>query len=216
MDRPPTETAPPVTEPPVAAPRRSEWLECLIQHELRAGPEKKHAEVWVLRRPHINFFRRLLTLRGFWAHSSSSQLKCRERSIDAEMNCVDCVRLLHGGFYGHMGVAVPAHPKQEKVMGCLQLSKVLNVEANPADDQTNGAWDSAPTSQLRGKIRHEVRNVFEYTLVRRPADPEAVLQRALSRVGEDGYNLVWNNCEHFAAPGRQRQTRRRAGLLRSR
>lgn len=44
MDRPPTETAPPVTEPPVAAPRRSEWLECLIQHELRAGPEKKHAE----------------------------------------------------------------------------------------------------------------------------------------------------------------------------
>eukprot|EP00913_Durusdinium_trenchii_P012805 g12023.t1 len=147
MDRPPTETAPPVTEPPVAAPRRSEWLECLIQHELRAGPEKKHAEVWVLRRPHINFFRRLLTLRGFWAHSSSSQLKCRERSIDAEMNCVDCVRLLHGGFYGHMGVAVPAHPKQEKVMGCLQLSKVLNVEANPADDQTNGAWDSAPTSQ---------------------------------------------------------------------
>ena len=30
-----------------------------------------------------------------------------------------------------------------------------------------------PPLRLRGKIRHEVRNVFEYTLVRRPADPAA-------------------------------------------
>ena len=84
-------------------------------------------QVWVLRRPHINFFRRLLTLRGFHQLSSSSQLKCRERTIDAQMNCVDCVRLLHGGFYGHMGVAVPAYPRQEKVMGCLRLSKALGL-----------------------------------------------------------------------------------------
>ena len=27
---------------------------------------------------------------------------------------------------------------------------------------------------------------------------EDVLQRAMSRVGDEGYNLVWNNCEHFA------------------
>jgi hypothetical protein len=45
------------------------------------------------RRPHIIFFRRLLMLRGFHAHSSTSQLKCRERTVDAEMTCVDCVRL---------------------------------------------------------------------------------------------------------------------------
>ena len=45
------------------------------------------------RRHHINFFRRLLTLRGFFSHSSTSQLKCRERGVDMEMNCVDCVRL---------------------------------------------------------------------------------------------------------------------------
>eukprot|EP00435_Cladocopium_sp_Y103_P063138 s392_g24.t1 len=72
------------------------------------------------------------------------------------------------------------------------------------------SWDVAPeafiihhpigrrSNPLRGKIRHEVRNVFEYTLVQRPSQPEDVLQRAMSRVGEDGYNLVWNNCEHFA------------------
>ena len=25
----------------------------------------------------------------------------------------------------------------------------------------------------------------------------------MSRVGEDGYNLVWNNCEHFAVAERK-------------
>lgn len=29
-------------------------------------------------------------------------------------------------------------------------------------------------------------------------DPETVVQRALSRVGECDYDLLWNNCEHFA------------------
>lgn len=34
---------------------------------------------------------------------------------------------LHGGFYGHMGVAVPAYPQQDKVLGCLRLSKAFNA-----------------------------------------------------------------------------------------
>ncbi len=29
-------------------------------------------------------------------------------------------------------------------------------------------------------------------------DPDEVVNRALSRVGESGYHLIWNNCEHFA------------------
>jgi len=33
---------------------------------------------------------------------------------------------------------------------------------------------------------------------RHPVDPEMVIQRAESRLGEASYNLVWNNCEHFA------------------
>ncbi|CAJ1450859.1 unnamed protein product [Effrenium voratum] len=231
-------------------------------------------------------------LRGFHAFSSTSELKCRDRTIDVSMNCVDCVRLLQGGFYGHMGVAVPAHPPQSSVNGCLALSqeRALNVSAHPADDQTSGSWDSARTSQyafcqqaaarppplfrrltqgtsldgredvgeklahrrwfkpdgydhhaifvawqenpegfvvhhpigkrLRGKIRHEVRNLRDYTLARAlavgglrsgkmfsrnalclkgwfAAEPDEVLQRALSRVGESGYNLIWKNCEHF-------------------
>ncbi|CAJ1419889.1 unnamed protein product [Effrenium voratum] len=271
---PPPRTAPPETSEKQAS-KSGEWLECLIQHEHKADTQKKHAEVWVLRRRHFNFFRRLLMLRGFHAFSSTSELKCRDRTIDVSMNCVDCVRLLQGGFYGHMGVAVPAHPPQSSVNGCLALSQALNVSAHPADDQTSGSWDSARTSQyafcqqaaarppplfrrltqgtsldgredvgeklahrrwfkpdgydhhaifvawqenpegfvvhhpigkrtnpLRGKIRHEVRNLRDYTLARalavqRPSNPDEVLQRALSRVGESGYNLIWKNCEHF-------------------
>jgi hypothetical protein len=31
-----------------------------------------------------------------------------------------------------------------------------------------------------------------------PSDADEVVNRALSRVGEQGYSLCWNNCEHFA------------------
>lgn len=41
-------------------------------------------------------------------------------------------------------------------------------------------------------------NVSFYELVFRPSDPEAVLRRARSRVGEGGYDLLFQNCEHFA------------------
>lgn len=48
---------------------------------------------------------------------------------------------------------------------------------------------------------------------RHPVDPEAVIQRAESRLGETSYNLLWNNCEHFArwcetGESKSRQVRR--------
>ncbi|AMN67219.1 lecithin retinol acyltransferase family protein [Psychrobacter sp. P11G5] len=44
----------------------------------------------------------------------------------------------------------------------------------------------------------------QYDIVNYPYDKvmfssEEIVKRALSRVGEDSYNLVFNNCEHFAA-----------------
>ena len=39
--------------------------------------------------------------------------------------------------------------------------------------------------------------VDKYKLVTRPKDPQAVLDRAHSREGKNGYNLVFSNCEHF-------------------
>ena len=31
-----------------------------------------------------------------------------------------------------------------------------------------------------------------------PAPPDTVVKRAKSRLGEEDYDLIWNNCEHFA------------------
>lgn len=44
----------------------------------------------------------------------------------------------------------------------------------------------------------------QYYVIEYPADKvrfssEEIVNRALNRVGEDSYNLVFNNCEHFAA-----------------
>lgn len=52
----------------------------------------------------------------------------------------------------------------------------------------------------------------------RAFDPDEVVDRALSRLGEERYNLLWRNCEHFAtwaATGRSRsrQVRRAAAGL---
>eukprot|EP00930_Biecheleria_cincta_P052203 TRINITY_DN37443_c0_g1_i1.p1 TRINITY_DN37443_c0_g1~~TRINITY_DN37443_c0_g1_i1.p1 ORF type:complete len:186 (-),score=18.79 TRINITY_DN37443_c0_g1_i1:375-932(-) len=69
---------------------------------------------------------------------------------------------------------------------------------------------------LRGQIRHEIRNVSEYTLVQRPANPEEAVQRAFSRVGQAGYNVLTQNCEHFAewcVSGQQRSLQVRGVLI---
>mmetsp|Transcript_89530 Transcript_89530/g.252266 ORF Transcript_89530/g.252266 Transcript_89530/m.252266 type:complete len:204 (+) Transcript_89530:50-661(+) len=70
--------------------------------------------------------------------------------------------------------------------------------------------------ELRGKVRQEVKDVSKYTLVQRPSDPDTTLRRALSKVGEDGYNVFSSNCEHFAewcATGQPRSRQVRATLL---
>lgn len=33
----------------------------------------------------------------------------------------------------------------------------------------------------------------------KPSDKEMIVDRALSRLGEIGYNILWKNCEHFAS-----------------
>lgn len=49
------------------------------------------------------------------------------------------------------------------------------------EDFCDGQWSSLRTRQYQQCF-----------------DAEVVVQRALSRVGETGYHLLWNNCEHFA------------------
>ncbi len=37
-----------------------------------------------------------------------------------------------------------------------------------------------------------------YYFIYRPLHPEMIVQSALSKVGDVGYNMLFNNCEHFA------------------
>ena len=59
------------------------------------------------------------------------------------------------------------------------------------------------------------------TVVHHPgaSTPEVTLRRALSRIGEQNYNLLFNNCEHFATwckTGRHRSGQIDSGLERAR
>lgn len=92
---------------------------------------RRFLESWVFRTELYGDFERLLKLRGF--DPAREALQCRERGIDAEVACAECVRLLRGGHYGSLGIAVPAYPPQSSAVGCLGLSKTLSVEADFSD-----------------------------------------------------------------------------------
>lgn len=147
VSAPPPQIAPPDTVKPVVS-EKAHWIECLVEH-LSVGSNSSHsnhAEVWVFRRAHMGFFRRLLNIRSF--QEGSDSVKCRQKRIDAETRCVDCVRLLHGGFYGSVGVSVPAYPMQTEALGCLGLSHFITAPCDPTDDQTCGSWDARPQQQV--------------------------------------------------------------------
>jgi len=48
-----------------------------------------------------------------------------------------------------------------------------------------------------GRVRQGREDKGERHLVKK--DREEILSRAYSRLGEDRYNLIFNNCEHFAS-----------------
>eukprot|EP00929_Paragymnodinium_shiwhaense_P053665 TRINITY_DN26884_c0_g1_i4.p1 TRINITY_DN26884_c0_g1~~TRINITY_DN26884_c0_g1_i4.p1 ORF type:complete len:207 (+),score=6.62 TRINITY_DN26884_c0_g1_i4:56-676(+) len=48
------------------------------------------------------------------------------------------------------------------------------------------------------KTKRDVKDVRQYKLAQHSPDVQATLDRAFSKVGETGYDLVFKNCEHFA------------------
>lgn len=95
---------------------RSEWTECLIKDPGAAGNGEASLglETWVFRTVDYGDFEHFLKIRGFQNEGQQASLNCRERQIDAEITCSECVRLLRGGYYGHLGVSVPAYPPQKE------------------------------------------------------------------------------------------------------
>mmetsp|Transcript_60374 Transcript_60374/g.141112 ORF Transcript_60374/g.141112 Transcript_60374/m.141112 type:complete len:212 (+) Transcript_60374:226-861(+) len=138
---------PPVlTRPPDAVSEIStgaEWTECLIKNPFSTAkhPDAVGFETWVLRTEDLGDFQRLLKIRGFENTGESSSLSCRQRQVDAEIRCSECVRLLRGGYYGHLGVSVPAYPPQQDAVGCLMLSKTIDMPAPATEEDDSGDWD---------------------------------------------------------------------------
>lgn len=138
MMEPPTATRPPEVDSDVAS-RRAEWTECLINDPSMVDSHK--VETWIFQTDHYGDFERLLKLRGFQNEGQVATLTCRERQLDADMLCAECVRLLRGGHYGALGISVPAYPPQREAIGCLALSKLLDMPAPSTEEDDSGDWD---------------------------------------------------------------------------
>ena len=141
---PPARTRPPDVAAESAV-KRSEWTECLIKNpEAGTGegnPAILRLETWVFRTTDYGDFEHFLKIRGFQNVGQQASLSCRERQIDPEIRCSECVRLLRGGFYGHLGVSVPAYPPQSDAFGCLALSRLIDMPAPATTEDDSGDWD---------------------------------------------------------------------------
>jgi len=137
---PPTVVAPPeVSNGPATS--EAEWAECLVQYADAASPADAQ-EVWVFRKRDYSEFQRLIGLRLSYRRPRDQQenipvkygqarreeamagtkVTCRDRSVDPDLVCAECVRVFTGGAYEDRGISVPAYPPQRDVMNCLALS----------------------------------------------------------------------------------------------
>jgi hypothetical protein len=92
----------------------------------------------------------------------------------------------------------------------LGNGEVIHFDYDP-DRWLTGKLSPARPPAVRQVARHEFAQDRPIIVRRYPApdDPELVVDRAQSRLGESGYDLFFNNCEHFAVwckTGRARST----------
>lgn len=144
---PPVLTRPPDVGDEVVA-KSLEWTECLINDPMKKSGDSEQTlrvETWVFRTEHYGDFERFLKIRGFENTGQEATLTCRERQVDPEVRCAECMRLLRGGYYSSVGVAVQAYPPQKEAVGCLSLSKLIEMEWSGGDDA--GGWDGGEPRQ---------------------------------------------------------------------
>ncbi|CAE6971419.1 Smyd3 [Symbiodinium sp. CCMP2592] len=138
---PPVRTRPPATLSEVSNPK-ADWTECLIKNPVvTADQNALRIETWVFRTADFGDFQRHLKIRGFENAGETASLSCRERQVDPEVRCSECVRLLRGGYYGHLGVCVPAYPPRQDAIGCLALSRTIDMPAPATEEDDSGDWD---------------------------------------------------------------------------
>lgn len=146
LREPPTSVAPPAIRDDVDT-SRADWAECLVQYAKTSADAQ---EVWVFQKRDYDDFQRLIGLRLSYSSAqvtgparfgadrreaaiATTKVTCRERSVDPELVCAECIRVFTGGAYRDNGISVPAYPGQPAVLGCLALSVGNATEAVPED-----------------------------------------------------------------------------------
>lgn len=154
---PPTLNKPPEVLDSVDA-ARDDWAECVVSFSDDKSATDA-SEVWVFRKRDYGEFQRLIGLRLSYRPQASgagaspqgaarfgtarraeamegTKVTCRDRSVDPEIKCGECVRVFTGGAYKDKAISVPAFPAQPAVLDCLALSVgEASAEADLAAEQ---------------------------------------------------------------------------------
>ena len=72
--------------------------------------------------------------------------------------------------------------------------------ASPSDDEMNPDTARVLYTTLDDFLKGGILEVREYTVeeMNKKREPKEVVDAAIKSIGESGYNLISNNCEHFA------------------
>lgn len=132
--------------------------------------------------------------------SGSGSLNTHNATLLNELEIGDMVEFPRG-WYSHWGVYIGD-------------GKIVHLSGGD-NDGINGAFNSGSVFTICGKRFNKafvkIDNFWEVVLgcnakknngkdrKCRPRQAHEIVQNAMEMVGEIGYNVLWNNCEHFAA-----------------
>mmetsp|Transcript_102026 Transcript_102026/g.288064 ORF Transcript_102026/g.288064 Transcript_102026/m.288064 type:complete len:272 (-) Transcript_102026:101-916(-) len=167
---PPTRIAPPVVADGNDV-SRAEWAECLVQYTHKPSSSDAQ-EVWVFRKTDFEEFQRLIGLRLRYCPAelegpsrfgaarraqaeAETNVICRDRTVDPELMCAECVRVFTGGAYNDKAISVPAFPSQPSVLGCLALSGGSEAEQVVNDDPLNPLRQTAFCNTVNARFAME-------------------------------------------------------------
>lgn len=131
---------------------------------------------------------------------TSSEIKRHNSTVLTQLEEGDLVEFNRGP-YSHWGVYIGneeivhlSGDENDGINGQVGLTHfftISGVRFNKAKVVKENFWKVTADSKAKknnGKDRKCT-----------PLSPDEVVEKALSMMGEIGYNVLWNNCEHFAA-----------------
>lgn len=128
------------------------------------------------------------------------ELRRHNSTVLAELSKGDLVEFPRG-YYSHWGVYKGdeeivhlAGDDNDGINANVNSGHVFTICGkgfNKACVKVDNFWDVAGSSRVKKNNNKDKKS--------KPFDPDEIIERALSKLGAIPYNVLWNNCEHFAA-----------------